>query len=1009
MSKSLLGFLLGVLFVAQAKAEQPIFNISSADANPAETVEINFNVDDFVDIISAQFSINWDPAVLQFTEIKNLNSNVPGLSVSSFNLVTYIDEGKITFGWFESSLTPVTLPDGSLFLTMVFEVIGDPCESSPVSITSDPLEIEVSDEDAEVGLVSNNGEVNVPGTGCSQGINFIGNSINGTCGSEVCISFTVENFTDVATMEYSLVYDPAVIQFDRFQNFGPLLGFGPGNTNNLSPGLLRVVWFNSNAENESLPDGTVLFEICFDVIGSGGQSSSITFGNDPPVMIADIDQNLHTVNIQPAVITAQCLIEGFAFLADTACVQPGEIACIDISVNDFEDIVAFQLSINWDSTKFVFDHVEGFNLPGLDAGAFGVPDNPDVDEGELTVSWIDLSLDGVTVPDLSSIFTLCLRAVGPASSSSAITFSQSPLEIEVATLDSVLEFSLVHGLAQIKLNCDDECFISYTLDVTDPACPGESTGALNLNLDTGNCPDTPTFLWSFGNATTEDLTGVPAGTYSVTITLGTQVVVATDVVTDPVAISVTSTITDPVPAGSNTGAINITVAGGMAPYSFLWSNGSPNEDLTNIAAGIYTVTITDAKGCVFVPDPFVVGADVVGAITHATCPGTCNGSITVSASFGTQPHTYLWNTVPAQTSPTATNLCPGTYCVTITDSGGSSRDTCFTIITQTPPINVTATITHDVNENGQGIIDLNVTGGANPIAYLWTPGGATTQDIFMLPGGQYCVDITYGQNCEFDTCFTVISGTIGLVLNVTQYGNFETSCHDTCDGEITSVVIGAVEPVTYIWSNGATTPDLDNLCPGIYSLTITDADGKTATATRTITAPPDLNYTVIKTDPSDVTSNDGAISINATGGVPPYTYIWVGPVTGNAASMINLPAGTYLITVRDANGCEFTSAVVLQISGIPCYAATRIITPNDDGKNDFFVIQCIFDHPNHLSIYNRNGGLVYDVSNYTNSWTGVDEDNQPVPDGGYLWVLEINDPAGPRLLKGTVNVLRTAD
>ena len=236
MSKSILGLILALLFAPLLKAEQPIFNIGSLNANPGETVDINFHVDNFTDIISAQFSVNWNPGVLEFKAVKNFNASVNGLSPSNFNVVDFIAQGKFTFTWFESSLNPITIPDGSLFFTVEFEVIGAPCQSSVIAITNDPLEIEVAEEgEVPVGLVSNDGDVSIPGTNCSENITLLGNSVIGPCGGESCIRFTVENFTTVGAMEFSLSYNPAVLQFDRFQNFAPLLGFGEGNTNLFAP------------------------------------------------------------------------------------------------------------------------------------------------------------------------------------------------------------------------------------------------------------------------------------------------------------------------------------------------------------------------------------------------------------------------------------------------------------------------------------------------------------------------------------------------------------------------------------------------------------------------------------------------------------------------------------------------------------------------------------------------------------------------------------------------------
>ena len=1014
MSKSIFGIIIAMFASLLVRAEQPIFNISSTDANPGDIIEVNFQVDNFSQIISVQYSVNWNPAVLDFRTIKNFNPSVPGLSPSVFGTPqVLIDAGKFTLSWIESSISPITIPDGSLFFTVEFEVIGDPCQSTAVSITNDPLEIEVAEVgEVQVGLVANNGDVNIPGSGCSQDIVFTGSSAVGPCGGNggnTCIQFTVDNFVTVGAMEFSLTYNPAVIQFNEFRNFASLPGFGEGNTNLLTPGTLRVLWFDSNVENDTLPDGTVLFEICFDVIGTGGQSSEITFGTNPVAAISDIDGNPHVVSITPAVITAQCQLEGFALLTDTVCTMPNGDICFDIKVNDFDDIIALGFSLNWDPNVFHYDHLEAFGIPGLDQSGFGTPGFPDVNEGELTLSWIDLSLEGVTLPDFATIFRLCLKAVGPVGSSSPITFSSDPLTIEAATLDSVLVPTLLHGLGEIKQTCEDVCTLSYVLNVLQPTCPRNCDGVLNLTV-TEACPETPTFLWSPGGATTEDFTGACAGNYSVTITLGTQIVIVTQTLVDPPAIAVTGIVTNPVPPGSSTGGVDISVTGGTPPYTYLWSNGAPTQDISGVGAGVYTVTVTDKNLCTFIPDPFIVGAEIVAAVTDVSCNGGNDGSINLSAAFGTPPYTFVWNTTPPQTTEDISNLKAGTYCVTITDSGGSTRDSCFTV-SQPAKLIVTATVTNDVNQNCQGAIDLNVTGGSLPYTYIWS-NGASSPDLTALCSGQYCVTVTDAKGCVVDTCFNVFAGGISVSLVATQYGNFQTSCNNICDGDITSVVTGGGSNITYQWSNGATTEDLNNLCAGTYTVTVTDvASTQTATATIVLLAPPPIVLTYITTNPTDYITSNGAIAVIVNGGFPPYTYQWTGPVSGTTAALNNVPAGTYTVNVTDANGCEvLDSEQLLPDVDVPCYTATRVFTPNSDGKNDFFIIACVLDFDNHLSIFNRFGGLVYETDNYQNNWIGVDQDNEAVPDGGYLWVLEVTLQNGTKeLYKGTVNLVRTAD
>jgi gliding motility-associated-like protein len=134
-------------------------------------------------------------------------------------------------------------------------------------------------------------------------------------------------------------------------------------------------------------------------------------------------------------------------------------------------------------------------------------------------------------------------------------------------------------------------------------------------------------------------------------------------------------------------------------------------------------------------------------------------------------------------------------------------------------------------------------------------------------------------------------------------------------------------------------------------------------------------------------------------------------VGGNTPVLNNIPSGTYTLFVTDESGCQESELVsLLPDVDAECYHGLRIITPNEDGRNDFFIITCVLDDPNHLFIFNRHGGLVWETDDYQNNWDGVDEDDEEVPDGGYLWVLEVTKPGNiKQLYKGTVNVLRTAD
>ena len=181
------------------------------------------------------------------------------------------------------------------------------------------------------------------------------------------------------------------------------------------------------------------------------------------------------------------------------------------------------------------------------------------------------------------------------------------------------------------------------------------------------------YRWSNG-ATTQDLSGVPAGTYTVTITdaLGCTAT-ASATITQPGALVLTTTLTSPSCCASSTGGIDLTVSGGTAPYSYRWSNGATTQDLTGVGAGTYSVTVTDARGCpagrsVTITQPTALRATT--SSTNATCTAA-DGTATVVASGGTAPYSYRWSP-GGQTTATATGLASGAYTVIITDARGCS-------------------------------------------------------------------------------------------------------------------------------------------------------------------------------------------------------------------------------------------------------------------------------------------------------------------------------------------------
>jgi len=445
--------------------------------------------------------------------------------------------------------------------------------------------------------------------------------------------------------------------------------------------------------------------------------------------------------------------------------------------------------------------------------------------------------------------------------------------------------------------------VSGTTVVTNVACNGASNGAINLTPAGGTAPYT--FNWG-GGITTEDRTGLAAGTYTVTITDAngcTATVNAT--VTQPAsAVSGTAVVTNVACNGASNGAINLTPAGGTAPYTFNWGGGITTEDRTGLAAGTYTVTITDANGCtatvnatVTQPASAVSGTTVV---TNVACNGASNGAINLTPAGGTAPYTFNWG--GGITTEDRTGLAAGTYTVTITDANGCTATVNATVTQPASAVSGTTVVTNVAcNGASNGAINLTPAGGTAPYTFNWG-GGITTEDRTGLAAGTYTVIITDANGCTATVNATVtqpasaVSGTT-VVTNV--------ACNGASNGAINLTPAGGTAPYTFNWGGGITTEDRTGLAAGTYTVTITDANGCTATVSRTVTQPTALSATTSQTNIACNGGSTGVATVNVSGGTAPYTYSW-SPSGGTAATATGLSAGTYTVTVTDANACTLT-------------------------------------------------------------------------------------------------------
>ena len=409
-------------------------------------------------------------------------------------------------------------------------------------------------------------------------------------------------------------------------------------------------------------------------------------------------------------------------------------------------------------------------------------------------------------------------------------------------------------------------------------------------------------------------------------------------------IVIMGTITNTTCAGLCNGTISLSVNGGVgASYTYNWNNGANTSINDSLCAGSYTVTVTDQGGntetntfIVSQPSPLTIWGYSI-----SLPDSICNGSIIVNAMGGTSSYTYFWNT--GENTPNAINLCDSTtYSVTVTDANGCFSDTSF-YLNSVQPCSANFTWQYNASNDSIYFTDLS-TGGAN--SWNWTFMYGTTASVqnpsFPISDTtadfQACLIIQTINGCIDSICKTISIDTSANPIIIAA-NNTNILCYGNCNGVITTTITGGTTPYTYAWSNGGTFPYITGLCAGIYTLTVTDSLGNTAISTSTITQPTQLLASI--TNYSNATcygNNDGFATVTATGGIPPYYYLWntSGYYTSTA---INLPVGTYTVNITDVNGCNASTTVVIsQPSPLATTGVIQNVTTigGNDGSAELF-------------------------------------------------------------------------
>jgi len=547
-------------------------------------------------------------------------------------------------------------------------------------------------------------------------------------------------------------------------------------------------------------------------------------------------------------------------------------------------------------------------------------------DGRLTVSAaggtgaLQYSIDGTNF-QVSSVFNGLLA-------------SNYTVTIKDANNCSITRLATVTTVTAITGTISQTAFIN---------CFGQSTAALNLSVSGGTSPFT--FLWSNG-ATTQNISSLPAGSYSVTINDAKGCTSSASFsVTQPIALSATTATSNyngfgVTCNGAATGFINLTVSGGTSPYTYAWSNGATIKDIASLAAGTYSVTVTDSRGCTANTSATLTAPPVVSisldSKTNVTCNGGTNGAIVVNASGGAGIFNYSIDGVNWQMSNSFGTLAQGSYTLRARDQNNCVSPAPLAVLITQPSI-ISISFTGFQNANcgaADGVVQAVASGGTGTLSYQWRDQSNTvvgnTALLSNVTSGSYTVTVTDQSLCS-KSSITSVGSNGGAVFIVGSIVGL--NCSASNDGKAQVTISSGQGPFTVTWGNGETGLSATQLSGGSNTVSVKDANNCAVASVFSIPSPTPISLSsTIKTTPDCVGGNNGALQVTTVGGTGPYTYQWNG--TNGTNILSGIASGTYSLQIKDSQNCLFTQSIVLDDPPTINIAVVNQVSPSCSSATD---------------------------------------------------------------------------
>ncbi len=712
-------------------------------------------------------------------------------------------------------------------------------------------------------------------------------------GTNVCLPVTMSGISGLQGFQFGIEYEGVDLTFDNIlpneTYFMPgfFEFFAPPGQNRISNSF-----FLTPPSVIDIPSTIIAFEVCFDVTTEDGVCEDVLFGNIP------IPEFGLVINGQSYGFPEEFII----FENGSICTQSSEL---DVTVTT----------------------------------------DPDCTTSTLTTGTVNFMMNN-GVPPYSVSWQICGNPVviGPLPSPTDNISFNSPAGVYCYTITDSSIPSLT-GMGTFEIMQGDN--LGLNINPTSPiSCFGESDGAAEAELVVNNSAPSDisqyTFAWEGEGGTplgnTQSITGLAAGNVFVTVTDTNNgcTVETSFALSQPLAITLDSVqLNNPGCPGDSDGSINVFYSGGSNNFTYAWSDplGTDNQVLFGIGQGMYAVSVSDDSGCMAVPDTFnladpdsirVIFSDAEDVSCFEGVP--CDGQITATVSGGDGgPYDFVWDsgeTAMGVTTSTATMLCQGMQGLTVRDAGCGIIDS-FMIGSPDPlSISNSGTVAYRPSCWGleDGSIKVNATGGTPGYSYNWDINGmmATGDSISGLGAGTYAVTVMDVNGCTIPAQLEVVptDTLIAMVDPNPDTTSPSISCSDASDGFISVFYTGGNigGDITYNWSpNVSSFSSATGLTAGTYEVTIIDSKGCTDSTSYTITAPTPVEFEIAPIAPPKCFGDRTQLAIqSANGGEAPYTYSINNGVPSSIANAVDVLAGSYLVTVFDANQCGVDTLVGIQ-------------------------------------------------------------------------------------------------